>query len=144
MFWQLLFVQLWICTKNWWENSAKKFINSLKLSSLFSFLNKVLKTTIFALTAIVYLRVLVLRMNKHEGWIVLIYEIEIKNICCLRSSKWKGCQCLDRALSNIHISISITTCKIKSPFKKDFISVWKYNSQNEVGDDNRSLRENGF
>ena len=28
-------------TKNWWENWAKKFKNKLKLSSLFSFLNKV-------------------------------------------------------------------------------------------------------
>ena len=30
-----------LSTKNWWDNSAKKFLNLLKLSSLFSFLNKV-------------------------------------------------------------------------------------------------------
>ena len=39
LFWQLSLVELWIQKTG--ENSAKKFINWVKLSSLFSFLNKV-------------------------------------------------------------------------------------------------------
>ena len=70
---------VWICTKNWWENSAKKLINSLKLSSLFSFMNKLLKKhTISALTTTVWLPVQVFRMNKHDGWKIIFYEVQIK------------------------------------------------------------------
>ena len=61
-------------------------------------LSNLLNTTIFALTAIVYLYVLVFRINKHDGWKLLIYEIQIKKIHYLSSSRWNGRQCLDRAL----------------------------------------------
>ena len=78
LFWQLCWVELWI-QKNWWENSAKKLINSLKLSSLFSFMNKLLKKhTISALTTTVWLPVQVFRMNKHDGWKIIFYEVQIK------------------------------------------------------------------
>ena len=78
-------------------------------------------------TTIVYLCVLVFRINKHDGWKVLIYEIQIKKIHYLSSSRWNGRQCLDRALQ-IHISSYsfwhwiVSSLKLISSSKIQFIS----------------------
>ena len=97
LFWQLSLVKLWIL-KTGERTQQKNFIDLLKLSSLFSFLNKVWNTTVFALTTIVYLPVLVFTINKHDVWKILIYEIQMKKKIIMWVALNES-QCIDRALN---------------------------------------------
>ena len=98
---------------------------SLKTSKQRSFSKGREKRQNVAFASIVYICVIVFRINQHEGWKVLIFEIQKKMVRYPSSSKWKGGPCLVRTLWNLRLTCfcSFFWKKLKT-LKRQFEIIW--------------------